>query len=46
VVSQTLDKPHNGESDYSLAIPEQRLRRSRRAQRISNVVMGWSREFR
>jgi len=40
VVSQMLDKPHNGESDYSLIIPEQQLRHSRQTQRISNVVMG------
>jgi putative ABC transport system permease protein len=40
VVSQMLDKLHNGESDYSLVIPEQPLHRSQQTRRISNVVMG------
>lgn len=40
VVSQMLDKLHNGESDYSLVIPEQLLRQSQHTQRIFNIVMG------
>jgi putative ABC transport system permease protein len=40
VVSQMLDKLHNGESDYSLVIPEQLLRQSQQTQRIFNIVMG------
>jgi putative ABC transport system permease protein len=40
VVSQMLDKSHNGESDYSLVIPEQLLRQSQQTQRIFNIVMG------
>jgi putative ABC transport system permease protein len=40
VASQMLDKLHNGESDYSLVIPEQLLRQSRQTQRIFNIVMG------
>jgi putative ABC transport system permease protein len=40
VVSQMLEKLHNGESDYSLVIPEQLLRQSQQTQRIFNIVMG------
>ncbi|MCI0387675.1 MAG: ABC transporter permease [Acidobacteria bacterium] len=40
VVSQMLDKLHNGEADYSLVIPEQLLRQSQQTQRIFNIVMG------
>jgi putative ABC transport system permease protein len=40
VVSKMLDKMHNGESDYSLVIPEQLLRQSQQTQRIFNIVMG------
>jgi putative ABC transport system permease protein len=40
VVSQMLDKLHNGESDYSLVIPEQLLRQSQQTQKIFNIVMG------
>jgi putative ABC transport system permease protein len=40
VISQMLDKLHNGESDYSLVIPEQLLRQSQHTQRIFNIVMG------
>jgi putative ABC transport system permease protein len=40
VVSQMLDTLHNGESDYSLVIPEQLLRQSQQTQRIFNIVMG------
>jgi putative ABC transport system permease protein len=40
IVSQMLDKLHNGESDYSLVIPEQLLRQSQQTQRIFNIVMG------
>jgi putative ABC transport system permease protein len=40
VVSQMLDKLHNGESDYSLVIPEQLLKQSQQTQKIFNIVMG------
>jgi putative ABC transport system permease protein len=40
VVSQVLEKLHNGESDYSLVIPEQLLKQSQQTQKIFNIVMG------
>lgn len=40
VVSQLLDKLHNGEQDFSLIIPEQLLRQSQQTQKIFNIVMG------
>ncbi|MCI0663106.1 MAG: ABC transporter permease [Acidobacteria bacterium] len=40
IVSRMLEKLHDGESDYSLVIPEQLLRQSQQTQRIFNIVMG------
>jgi putative ABC transport system permease protein len=40
IVSRMLEKLHDGESDYSLIIPEQLLRQSQHTQRIFNIVMG------
>jgi putative ABC transport system permease protein len=40
VVSQLLDKLHNGEPDFSLIVPEQLFRQSQQTQRIFNIVMG------
>jgi len=40
IVSRMLEKLHDGESDYSLVIPEQLLRQSQHTQRIFNIVMG------
>jgi putative ABC transport system permease protein len=40
VVSQLLEKLHNGESDFSLIVPEQLFRQSQQTQKIFNIVMG------
>jgi putative ABC transport system permease protein len=40
VVSQLLEKLHNGEPDFSLIVPEQLFRQSQQTQRIFNIVMG------
>ena len=40
VVSQLLDKLHNGEADFSLIVPEQLFRQSQQTQKIFNIVMG------
>ncbi len=40
VVSQMLEKLHNGETDFSLIVPERLLRQSQQTQRIFNIVMG------
>jgi putative ABC transport system permease protein len=40
IISRMLEKLHDGESDYSLVIPEQLLRQSQHTQRIFNIVMG------
>ena len=40
VVSQLLDKLHNGEPDFSLIVPEQLFRQSRQTRNIFNIVMG------
>jgi putative ABC transport system permease protein len=40
VVSQMLEKLHNGEPDFSLIVPEQLFRQSQQTQKIFNIVMG------
>ena len=40
VASQLLDKLHNGESDFSLVIPEKLFQQSQQTQKIFNIVMG------
>ncbi len=40
VVSQMLDKLHNGEPDFSLIVPEQLYRQNQQTQKIFNIVMG------
>ncbi len=40
VVSQLLEKLHNGEPDFSLIVPEQLFRQSQQTQKIFNIVMG------
>jgi putative ABC transport system permease protein len=40
VVSQLLEKLHNGEPDFSLIVPEQLFRQNRQTQKIFNIVMG------